>query len=54
METVDLIDFILDIIKVIGIFIFFIAMYFACKDIDDMEKRIHNHLEEDLKDGKNN
>ena len=54
METADLIDFILGIIKGIGGLIFLIAMLFCYKDIDDLGKRVHDFLEEDLKDGENN
>lgn len=54
METADLIDFILGIIKGIGGIIFLVVMCRCYKDIDDMGKRVHNYLEEDLKDGKNN
>ena len=50
METADLIDFILGIIKGIGCLIFLIAMCRCYKDIDDMEKRVHDFLEKDLEE----
>jgi len=50
METADLIDFILGIIKGIGCLIFLIAMCRCYKDIDDMEERVHNFLEKDLEE----
>ena len=50
METTDLIDFILDIIKGIGSLIFIIAMCRCYKDIDDMGERVLNYLEKDLEE----
>jgi hypothetical protein len=40
MNTEELIDFILAVIKGIGALIFFIAMAKACKEIDDMTERM--------------